>query len=40
MRAKSLQLVLPSQIHASYTQAQRAWLMDLNHFMALAKGRQ
>jgi hypothetical protein len=40
MRAKSLQLVLPSQIHGSYTQAQRAWLMDLNHFMALAKGRQ
>lgn len=40
MRAKSLQLVLPSQLHTSYTAAQRAWLMNLSQFIALVEARQ
>lgn len=33
MRAKGLQLVLPKGVHASYSDGQRAWLMDLASFI-------
>jgi len=40
MQAKSLQLVLPSQLHLTYTPAQRTWLMDLEGFIELVAARQ
>lgn len=40
MRAKRLSLVLPREIHASYTAVQRPWLMDLASFIGLVQGRE
>lgn len=40
MRNKSLQLVLPRQLHGTYQPLQQAWLMDLSDFLQLVKGRQ
>ena len=40
MRAKSLQLVVPRALHATYQPAQAEWLMDLSNFVALVSGRQ
>lgn len=39
MRQKSLQLILPSGLHATYTPGQQAWLMDLEGFLSLAEKR-
>lgn len=40
MRAKRLQLVLPRALHATYTDAQRAWLMDVSGFTRTVLDRQ
>jgi hypothetical protein len=40
MQAKSLQLVLPKKIHASYKPKQQAWLMNVSEFVALVATRQ
>lgn len=40
MRAKHLQLVVPSALHPSYTTAQRTWLFDLRTFINLVQMRQ
>lgn len=40
MQAKYLQLVLPRSLQGTYTETQRAWLMDVSSFTALVKGRQ
>ena len=37
MQSNSLQLVLPSQIHPSYNNQQRSWLMNLNEFISFVK---
>ncbi len=40
MQAKQLQLVLPSQLHATYSNAQQTWLIDVSTFIELVRGRQ
>lgn len=40
MQAHGVSLVLPRAIHASYTAAQQAWLMDLTGFVSLVGERQ
>jgi EcoRII C terminal len=40
MRAHDMQLILPEPIHASYTAAQRSWLMSLSDFVTFAKSQQ
>lgn len=40
MQAKNLQLVLPRSLHDTYTDTQRAWLMDVSSFTALVLERQ
>jgi hypothetical protein len=40
MQARRLQLVLPRPLHATFTSAQQAWLMDVDGFVALLRGRQ
>jgi hypothetical protein len=40
MAAKRLRLVVPQPLHATYRAAQRAWLMDVAGFIALARERQ
>jgi len=40
MQAKKLQLVLPRQLHATYTPAQQAWVMDVTSFAELVRERQ
>lgn len=40
MRAKSLQLIIPSALHNSYQPAQREWLMDLGEFVNLVRSKQ
>ena len=40
MKKHKLQLVVPSQIFASYTKAQQNWLMDLKSFIDLVKDRE
>jgi len=40
MQAHKLQLVLPHELHATYRPAQQSWLMDIEGFIAMAKGRQ
>ncbi len=40
MQAKKLQLVLPRSLHATYTPAQRAWLLDVIAFTELVRERQ
>lgn len=40
MQAKALQLVLPAGLHATYTEAQRGWLMNVTGFLTLVSERQ
>lgn len=40
MQAKSLQLVLPLSLHATFHPSQQEWLMDLQEFLLLLKERQ
>jgi hypothetical protein len=40
MKAKHLQLVLPRQLHQTYSPAQRKWLMNLRAFIGLVTVRQ
>lgn len=40
MRAKRLQLVVPSGLHSTYRPAQQDWLMSLGQFIAMVDGRQ
>ena len=40
MQRERVQLVLPRSLHPSYTEAQRAWLMDVGAFLALVQHRQ
>jgi len=40
MQAKNLQLVLPRNLHDTYTEAQQAWLLDVSGFTALVRERQ
>ena len=40
MEAKQLQLVLPRTLHATYTTAQQAWLMDMSTLISLVRERQ
>ncbi len=40
MRTKNLQLVVPRRLHDSYTETQRAWLMDVSSFITLVQERQ
>ena len=40
MQAKSLQLVLPRQLHSTYTASQQGWLIDLAAFTEIARDRQ
>lgn len=40
MNAKRLQLVLPRNLHQTYTKPQQQWLMDLTSFMDFVRNRQ
>lgn len=40
MRAKSLQLVIPRRLHATFKPAQQDWLLDLEAFLAVVSERQ
>ena len=40
MQVKSLQLVLPLSLHATFLPRQQEWLMDLQEFLLLLKERQ
>ena len=40
MEASSLQLVVPSPVHRSYTEAQRGWLWSVGDFIGEVKARQ
>jgi hypothetical protein len=40
MRGKSLQLVVPQALHATYSADQQSWLFDLRDFIDLATSRQ
>lgn len=40
MASKNLQLVVPQQLHQSYTPAQRRWLMNLSSFIQLLRQKQ
>lgn len=40
MQAKRLQLVVPTQLHASYSATQQSWLMDVATFSQLVQSRQ
>ncbi|MGY2805557.1 type II restriction endonuclease [Bradyrhizobium sp. USDA 4506] len=40
MRAKNLQLVLPTSLHATYREKQRTWLMNVEEFVSLVTIRQ
>jgi hypothetical protein len=40
MRAKSLQLVVPKRLHATYRLSQRSWLMSFRAFIAVVRSRQ
>lgn len=40
MQAKNLRLVLPRSLHGTYTDTQRAWLLDVSRFTALVRDRQ
>ena len=39
MKSRSLQLVLPRSLHASFTPDQRGWLVDLRGFIRLVSSR-
>lgn len=40
MKAYSVQLILPSSLHKTYSNTQRSWLMDVKSFISLVKNRQ
>ncbi len=40
MKAKQLQLVVPSAIHSTYKASQRSWLMNVSQFVKLVEDRQ
>lgn len=40
MRAHNVQLVLPRQIHQTYDEAQRKWLLDLREFISIVTSKQ
>jgi hypothetical protein len=40
MQAKALQLVIPEALRSSYRPAQKSWLMNLDEFVDLLKGRE
>lgn len=40
MRAKQLQLILPAQLHLTYRDRQRSWLMSVKQFVKIVKARQ
>jgi hypothetical protein len=40
MQASKLQLVIPKQIHKTFTTEQQGWLMSLNDFIELVSDRQ
>jgi hypothetical protein len=40
MKAKQLQLVVPSAIHSTYKASQQSWLMNVSQFVKLVEGRQ
>jgi hypothetical protein len=40
MRAKQLQLILPSRLHETYRESQRSWLFSVSDFLSLVKERQ
>lgn len=40
MHSKKLQLVLPRQLHSTYSKPQQAWLMDIAAFTSLVRNRQ
>ena len=40
MEASSLQLVVPSPVHGSYTDAQRGWLWSVEDFIGEVRARQ
>jgi hypothetical protein len=40
MQAEKLQLVVPRQLHRTYTDSQQQWLMDVTTFTALVRERQ
>ncbi len=40
MRAKHLHLVVPEQLHCTYTSDQQRWLLNVTEFTALARDRQ
>jgi EcoRII C terminal len=40
MKAKLLQLVVPSSIHSTYKASQQAWLMNVSQFVKLVEDRQ
>lgn len=39
MQAKSLRLVVPKKLHATYKQSQQDWLMDISEFIAEVQKR-
>jgi len=40
MKSNKLQLVIPSELHSTYLQNQREWLIDLASFLDIVKNRQ
>ena len=40
MRANRLQLVLPDELHRTYTDAQQTWLMDIHEFIGQIRKQQ
>lgn len=40
MRAKGLSLVVPARLHDTFRPGQRAWLLDVNQFIEIARSRQ
>jgi len=40
MQAKKLQLVLPEELHGTYSETQRSWLMNVTQFTQLVRQRQ
>lgn len=40
MKAESVQLIIPSSLHDTYTVAQQSWLMNISGFLQWAKDRQ
>jgi hypothetical protein len=40
MKSSHLQLVVPSELHLTYQESQRGWLLDLSGFLEIVKNRQ